>query len=49
MFPPATVSHHHSLLLPLEVSVTHTPEEILQDAKLMMMVSHIVTSRMNFH
>ena len=32
MLPPATASHHHSLLPPLEVSITHTPKEILQDA-----------------
>ena len=30
MLPPATASHHHSLLLFLEVSVAHTIEEIVQ-------------------
>ena len=30
MLPPATASHHHCLLPALEVSVIHTPAEILQ-------------------
>ena len=30
MLPPATASHHHSLLPFLQVSVTHTIEEIVQ-------------------
>ena len=32
MLPLATASYHHSLLLALEVSVTHMLEEIMQDA-----------------
>ena len=32
MLPPVTASHHHSLLPALEVSVTHTSEEIVQHA-----------------
>ena len=32
MLPPATASYNHSLLPALEVSVTHTPEEIMEHA-----------------
>ena len=32
MLPPVTASHHHCLLPALEVSVTHTIEQIVEHA-----------------